>query len=160
LRPHHSRGFSWRLATPFSPKGKVASADATKTNEEKGGTMTTTKTLTKEDLAQFMGSENWYRHGLVRDVLYTDGAKYLADAGGAYWLLDEIALAQRYDKRVAGEEFQVWKLMVKEDHSATLACDDGNGNIVYTKRIPFTDFPLEEISLYFCNNTILLPSEY
>ena len=57
--------------------------------------MTTTKTLTKPDLAQFTGSETWWRHALVRDVLFTDGAKHVADAGGAYWLLDEIALAQR-----------------------------------------------------------------
>ena len=39
-------------------------------------------------------------------------------------------------------------------------CDDGNGNIVFSKRIPFTDFPLSEITLYYVNNTILLPSEY
>jgi hypothetical protein len=122
--------------------------------------MTTTKTLTKEALAQFTGSENWYRHGLVRDVLFTDGVKHVVDAGGAYWLIDEIALAQRYEKAVAGEEFQVWKLTVKDDQSAMLACDDGNGNIVYSKRIPFTDFPLEEIAFYFANKTLLLPSEY
>ena len=64
-------------------------------------------------------------------------------------------------KRVAAEEFQLWKLAVNLDqHTGVLTCDDGNGNIVYSKRIPFTDFPLQEISLYFCNNTILLPSEY
>jgi hypothetical protein len=96
----------------------------------------------------------------VRSVLFTDGAKHVADAGGAYWLLDEIALAQRYKKRVAAEEFQHWTLKVKDDHTARLTCDDGNGNIVFSKRIPFTDFPLPEISLYFCNSTILLPSEY
>lgn len=44
--------------------------------------------------------------------------------------------------------------------SCDTECDDGNGNAVYSKRIPFTDFPLEEISLYYCNKTILLPSEY
>jgi len=37
---------------------------------------------------------------------------------------------------------------------------NANDTIVGTKRIPFTDFPLEEISLYFWNNTILLPSAY
>ena len=106
--------------------------------------MTTTKTLDAGDLRQFTGSENWYRHGLVRSVLFTDGAKYLADQGGAYWLLDEIALAQRHNKRVAGEEFQFWKLAVNLDkHKAVLTCDDGNGNIVFSKRIPFTDFPLD-----------------
>ena len=123
--------------------------------------MTTTKTLTKDDLRQFTGSEQWYRHGINRSVLFTDGAKYVADTGGAYWLLDEIALAQCHNKRVAGEEFQLWKLSVNLDqHTAMLTCDDGNGNIVFRKKIAFTDFPLEEISLYFCNNTIHLPSEY
>jgi hypothetical protein len=33
-----------------------------------------TKTLNTADLAQFTGSENWYRHGLNRTVLFTDGA--------------------------------------------------------------------------------------
>jgi len=123
--------------------------------------MITTKTLTKDELRQFTGSEQWYRHGINRSVLFTDGAKYVADTGGAYWLLDEIALAQRHNKRVAGEEFQLWKLAVNLDqHTAMLTCDDGNGNIVFRKKIEFTDFPLEEISLYFCNNTIHLPSEY
>ena len=72
--------------------------------------MTNTKTLTKADLAQFTGSENWYRHALARDILYTDGAKYMAQHGGAYWLLDEIALPQRFDKLMAAHEFQLWKL--------------------------------------------------
>ena len=122
--------------------------------------MTTTKTLTKADLAHFTGSETWWRHALVRDVLFTDGAKHVADAGGGYWFLDEIALAQQYERRVAGEAFQVWKLKVMDDRTATLACDDGDGNVVFSKPIEFTDFPLDEISFYFCNNTILLPSEY
>jgi hypothetical protein len=109
------------------------------------------------DLGQFTGSERWYRHGLVRHVLFTDGAKYVADQGGAYWLLDEIALAQR---GLAGEEFQLWTLKVSADRSATLTCDDGNGNVLLEKPIPVTDFPSDEISLYYCNNVIQLPSEY
>jgi hypothetical protein len=122
--------------------------------------MTTEKKLTAADLRQFTGSEHWYGHGLVGNVLFTDGAKYLADQAGAYWLLDEIALAQRYEKKVAGETFQVWKLIVGPGHTATLTCDDGNNNVVFTKRIEFTDFPLPEVTLYFTDNTILLPSEY
>ncbi len=122
--------------------------------------MTDTKTLDAADLRQFTGSENWYRHGLVRDVLYTDGAKYLAEHGEAYWLLDQIALAQ-HDKRLAREEFQLWKLIVEQDgDSAVLTCDDGNGLILYREDIEFTDFPLPEVTLYCVNNTILLPSEY
>jgi hypothetical protein len=118
-----------------------------------------TTTLTEADLRQFTGSEQWHRHPLVAKVLFTDGAKHVADAGGAYWLLDEIALAQKFNKKVAAEEFQVWTLRVTEN-VATLNCDDGNGNVVASKHIQFTDFPLPEVKLYYANNTIHLPSEY
>ena len=122
--------------------------------------MTDTKTLTKADLIQFTGSEHWYRHALVRDVLYTDGARYMAKTGGAYWLIDEIAFAQQSDKLLAAEEFQSWKLTVNADRAATLTCEDGNGVVLFTKAIEFSDFPLAEITLFFLNKTILLPSEY
>jgi hypothetical protein len=122
--------------------------------------MTDTKTLTKADLIQFTGSENWYRHAMARDVLYTDGVKYVAGTGGAYWLIDEIVFAQRFDKLLAAEEFQLWTLTVNSDRAATLTCEDGNGGVVFTKAIEYTDFPLAEITLYFITNTILLPSEY
>jgi hypothetical protein len=112
------------------------------------------------DLAQFTGSENWYRHGINRNVLYTDGAQHVAEHGGTYWLLDEIAIIQPHNKAVAAEEFQVWKLAVRPDRTATLTCDDGNGNIVFSKEIEHTDFSLDEITLYFANNVIHLPSEY
>ena|SRR6185437_13341168 len=117
------------------------------------------KTLEPEDLNQFIGTENWYRHALVHSVTYTDGVKYVADNGGAYWLLDEIALPQKFNAAVKNEPFQVWKLTVSE-RKGVLTCDDGDGKIVYTKQIPFTDFPLPEIKFYFTDNVILLPSEY
>jgi hypothetical protein len=121
----------------------------------------TIKTLTKADLHQFAGgTSHWYRHLMNRKVTYTDGAKYVAEAGGAYWLLDEIALAQRFEKEVEGQEFQVWKLTVKPDRTATLACEDGNGNEIFRKDIEFTDFPLEDITLWFANGTIYLPCEH
>lgn len=64
----------------------------------------TTATLTTSQLRQFTGSENWYRHGINRSVLYTDGAQFLAERGGAYWLLDIIAIAQQHEPRVSQEE--------------------------------------------------------
>ena len=118
-----------------------------------------TKTLTESDLRQFTGTEQWYRHQLNPKVLYTDGARHVAEAGEAYWLLDEIALAQG-KPLIAAEEFQVWKLIVnQEDNTARLVCEDGNDNIVATKKIEFTDFPLPEITLWYENNVIMLPSE-
>lgn len=122
--------------------------------------MSNTKTLNAKDLLQFSGSENWYRHSLNRKVLYTDGAQYLAEHGGAYWLLDSIAIAQAHIQAVKAEEFQVWTLKVNPDSSALLTCDDGNGHVVYDQSIPFTDFPLPEIKLFFRDNVIMLPGEY
>jgi hypothetical protein len=118
------------------------------------------RSLDPQIMSQFYGSEHCYRHGLVPRIVFTDGAKYVADAASAYWLLDEIALAQRFVSEVAGEEFQVWKLTVKADNSATLACEDGNDKVVFSKAIQFTDFPPEGITLWFENNTIYLPSEH
>lgn len=119
------------------------------------------KVITEEiQLRQFTGSENWHRPGINRSVLFTDGAKYVADQGGAHWLLDIIAIAQQHDNRVSAEEFQVWKLSVAKVRSATALCEDGNDTVVYSQPIPFTDFPLETITLYFANNVIHLPSEY
>jgi hypothetical protein len=119
-----------------------------------------TKTLNRTILAQFTGSEHWYRHAINRAVLFTYGAKYVADQVGAYWLLDEIAIIQPYIACVAAVRFQVWKLAVNADQTGVLTCDDGNGNVVYAKQIEYTDFPLDGITLYFTNNTILLPREY
>jgi uncharacterized protein DUF6876 len=51
---------------------------------------TTTKTLNTTDWAQFT-RQNWYRHAINRTVLFTHGAKYVADQAAAYWLLDVIA---------------------------------------------------------------------
>ena len=37
---------------------------------------------------------------------------------------------------------------------------NGNGKSVFSKELTFTDFPLDEITLWFANNVIYLPSEH
>lgn len=111
------------------------------------------------NLPQFTGTENWYRHSLNHEITYTDGVKYMAEIAGAYWLIDEIAIANKHVKAVVREDFQTWKLKAKGS-KAKLTCGDGNGHVVYSKKIDFTDFPLDEIILYCTNNVILLTSEY
>jgi hypothetical protein len=96
--------------------------------KQKRGNMT----LDSETLCQFTSSTNWYRHSLIPRILYTDGAKYVADVAGAYWLLDYIAIAQRIETTVRAEAFQVWKLDVKNS-AATSTCEDGNDRIVHNK---------------------------
>lgn len=119
----------------------------------------TQKTLTKEDLGQFTGTEQWHRHGIARKMLYTDGAKHVAENGGAYWLLDEIAPAQVMHI-IKAESFQLCRLKVTPDHIANRTCEDGHSKIVFSKPIQFTDFPLDEMAFYFTDNVIMLPSEF
>lgn len=115
--------------------------------------------LTEADLRQVTGTECLYRHALARHIRYTDGVQHVARAGQAYWLLDAIACSQ-LEPKIAAEPFQLWTLAVHENRSAELRCTDGNGIVIKTEQIGFTDFPLRSIDLYCTDNTILLPSEY
>jgi hypothetical protein len=123
-------------------------------------------------LPHFSGSEEYHTivYPWLRDwpLLLTDGAKYLADqagviGGSAYWLIDLIASYQR-EKKIAAQEFQVWKLVVTGTQGKVI-CDDGNNHILTTQEIPFVDFALDEITLYAIREdgagiVVLLPSEY
>lgn len=121
--------------------------------------MTTTKILQQSDLDQFTGSENWYRHPMT-GMSYTDGVKYMAEVAGAYWLVDDILIAQRFERKLAGQEFLVWKLTKnKTGRGAKLVAEDGNDNKLYAEKIDFTDFPLDEITLFLENRVLYLPSE-
>lgn len=121
--------------------------------------MNDTPKLTTADLAQFTGTQTWFRHWFKRHVLYTEGVKFLAERGGAYWLIDEIALSQDI-AAVARHPFQTWTLTVNADRSALLHCTNGNKRTVFTKGIDYTDLPLNTVELWFTGNVILLPSEY
>jgi hypothetical protein len=111
----------------------------------------------KESLMQFTGTCNYYKHLL--GIVYTDGIKFLADECQCYWLIDVVASYQ-YDSKVKQEEFQVYKLKVNADKTAILNIEDGNYNVVASQDFEFTDFPLDSIEIWFCNNTCYLPSEH
>ena len=126
-----------------------------------------TKTLTESDLRQFTGSESFYRHWCNRAFIYTEGVHHVAEHGGAYWLIDEIALTIGHDKQLATQPFQHWTLSVATDHTATLTAEDGNTLQLFSKDLTFTDFPLARIEFYACENefgprhfTLMLTSEY
>jgi hypothetical protein len=129
-------------------------------------------TFSHDDLRHFTGDLDRNRHSLNRRVIYTPGVRFVAEQGGAYWLIDEIALAlgspqfrkaAARDSRVGSLHF--WKLTVGDDRSATLAAraDDGVEPFI-TREIPFTDFPLDHIDIWAgfdgVHWTLYLPSEH
>ena len=110
-------------------------------------------------LSQFIGTEHYYR--LNRRCFITDGAKYLADHAGAYWLLD--AAASYLIELGTSDWFILVRLNVSKEVSV-LSLEDGNGNVRASQQIPHSDFPMPEQILYACWNgeqwVLMLPSEY
>ena len=135
-------------------------------------TDTATKILTHEQLGQFHGDVVRYRHSINPTVVYTPGVKFLADQAGAYWLIDVIASyltptfiekASSTDERICHLHF--WRLDVAPDRSAlvTARADTGCPPFV-NQRVPFTDFPLDCVSVWAGFDgrlwTVYLPSEH
>jgi hypothetical protein len=118
--------------------------------------------ITSEDLEQFQGTEQYYKH-FLNQFVYTDGVQYLAQEAKAYWLLDAIASHQidllRKDPTL--KDFQFWKLKVNtKDKTATLVCERDTNQVVVSQAIGYTTFPLAEVKLYLIEKVLLLPSEY
>lgn len=111
-------------------------------------------------LNNFTGTENWYKHQLFRQYLYTDGVQYLAKEAACYWLLDRIFALQYEVSAIAAEPFQSWVLNVNPDLSAQLICEDGNYRKLHEETISYTDFPLPTIGFFLIDRVLLLPSEY
>lgn len=114
-------------------------------------------TITPEWLAGFTCTGAYHDHWLRRFV-FTDGVLALADRASAHWLLDLVASHQR--GRVRAEPFQVWTLTVAADRTAVAECRaDTGAPVLARQRIPFTDFPLEKITLFLEGGVLMLPSE-
>lgn len=125
------------------------------------------------ELGYFTGDSERYRHPLCRRVIYTPGVRHLAEAAGAYWLIDAIASwltdpalrrASEADERVGVLHF--WRLDVdplKRTAVLTAVADEGETPFV-TQAIPFTDFPLDHIEVWAGYDgrdwTLYLPSEH
>jgi len=117
--------------------------------------------LKAEHLDQFTGTIDKHRFSaLFGQFLLTDGAKYLADKAGAYWLMDIIASARGYYR---DHHFVSVQLSV-EGSNWLVIITDGNDNALYMQSGGFTDFPLGDIKLFTQFDgrhwTIMLPSEY
>ena len=108
---------------------------------------------------QSIGTENWYKHPMVKDFLYTDGVKAVAATAGAYWLVDRIAFNQ-LKNHVASTPFQLWILDVKDGSAELTMREDSDRSAVIEEKIDHTDFPTGTWKFYVEGNVLLLPSEH
>lgn len=115
------------------------------------------------ELKRFTGSEHCYRH--KPKLLLTDGAKFLADQTGCYWLYDIVS-------SVPPELLDYWFAVVKLTvdlvaKTGVVVIEDGNDRQLYRQEIPLTDFSLAGVTLYLeeadfsprAEKVLLLPSE-
>jgi hypothetical protein len=113
-----------------------------------------TKKEIKDVLKTFHGTRDYYVNTLYSRDVHTDGVHWLADACGAFWLIDAIQSHQMY-LPVRQQDFQLWTLTV-ENRVATLICTNGNDNspVLAQQVIPYTDFPLDKIQLCMVRGSI------
>ncbi len=95
-------------------------------------------------LSYFTGTEKYYR--LYPKVVLTDGAKYLADTAGCYWLMDLYAShLSAIDPSI--ESFTCLKL-TKNGIGAAIVIEDGNSHTLAKQFVEYTDFSLSSFIFY------------
>ncbi len=121
-----------------------------------------------QELNEFTGTQSHYR---VRDYFYTDGINYLMDKYECQWLVSDIFIFILSTPKLKDENFLLWKLqrqmmtdkntgaVLERTETFILSCEDGNGNVLFAKGIPFSDFKGDSLKLYFENDVLYLPSE-
>jgi len=118
----------------------------------------------KDDLKRFTGSIVLYQIPLLKTT-FTDGIKYLAETAKCFWLVTDTSA---YAKTLMGKSYFVTidfkrlaeKKQQRSDFNFELIYSDGNGNIFGKFKYRATDFPMDELRLFFINNTLMLTSEY
>lgn len=106
---------------------------------------------------EYTGTANWYRH--FTGMLYTEGVQAVAEDYQAYWLID-LVFSHQTSPKVKKQPFQKWLLKRTNKDAFIAICDDGDGNVVVSQTISFSDFRDDMLTLYFTEGVLLLPSEY
>ncbi|RFN60297.1 DUF6876 family protein [Marixanthomonas ophiurae] len=118
----------------------------------------------KEGLQHFHGSEMFYQIPLLK-TRFTNGLKYLAEAAECFWLITDVSV---FAKSLMDKSYFItidFKRLPKQKqnytgYEAEITYSDGNGKIFAKHGYRATDFPLDELRLFFIDNTLMLPSEY
>lgn len=118
----------------------------------------------KADLQHFNGTEMFFKIPLI-GTCFTDGLKYLANETECFWLITYASIiAKSLSNRSTFITIDFRQLSEKEQFEnqceAIINYSDGNEAIFETHKYNVTDFPLDELRLFFVDNTLMLPSEY
>jgi hypothetical protein len=110
-------------------------------------------------LRQFNGTERYHR--FHSRTVFTDGTLYLAEQARCFWLMDVFASHLR---EISTDHGLACLKLKRIGEGAQVVIDDGDENVLAKQKIAYTDFPLDEITLFACWSgeywVIMLTSEY
>lgn len=118
----------------------------------------------REPLALFKGTERFYTFPLCK-TRFTDGIKYLAEAANCYWLVTDTSIMAKSLKDRSEFVTIDFKRFQKEEqtnrgYEAEITYGDGNNTILIRQQYHITDFPMDDLRMFFVNDTLMLPGEY
>lgn len=124
-----------------------------------------------KDLSHFHGTDHYHRFSPLWGSVLTDGAKFLAEKAGAFWLFDAIESHIRERVRRTGLDFDVSFVCSTlkcdlDTGNGELTLDNGDKKIIAVQSIEYTDFPLPFFELFakwyrpVDGWVHMLPSEY
>jgi len=109
------------------------------------------------DLSGFTGSEKLYKDQL--GAVITEGVKYFADEGKAFWAVSDMIVICKVHKNVKDCPFV--SIVVKAGESnAAITYEDGYGNRLFKQDYDYSSLPVGEWKFYFTDNTLMVASEY
>lgn len=87
---------------------------------------------------------------------YTGAVKNFCEENRAYWVLD---LVQSYYPKIKTYDFLILYFDIKDSSCSFYAKEDSDTPKIITQEIEYTDLQVS-MKLYFCNNTLMFPSDY
>lgn len=117
------------------------------------------ETLNANDLDQFIGTTAYHRLTLLPNVLCTDGVAFLAEKGGAYWLIDSISIDIALRSELKGKDFLTIEFQRDSEGVGVLSFREDKETL-YAQGVEWTDFPLEHVKFFYTDGVLMLPSEY
>ena len=113
-----------------------------------------------KELNDFTGTEQYHKINILTDFVLTDGCFYLMNKLKCYWLFSDIGILLKCEKNL-NKPFLILNIKVNKDKSALITLkEDSDLKPVYSKKISYTDFDLNEYELYIIDKVFLLKSEY
>jgi hypothetical protein len=124
--------------------------------------MTTLLSVADVYSASRNGTDGYTRHPLARRLIYTSGIAELCEAAQAFWLLDVIgteATPKLLAAHASGATLGLIKLKVAKSRAVFTMTTADDAPPMWTKRVPYTDFPEGDWALYLACDGLVVPGQ-